>query len=88
MLEQVLYGFSVALTPENLLYCFLGCMMGTLVGVLPGIGPMAAMSLLFGATLKILPFPESSCSLESTMAHSMGVRQHLFFLTFPARHHR
>ncbi len=55
MLDHVLYGFSVALTPDNLLYCFLGCLMGTLVGILPGLGPMAAMSLLFGATLKIPP---------------------------------
>jgi putative tricarboxylic transport membrane protein len=55
MFEHVLYGFAVALTPYNLLYCFLGCMMGTLVGVLPGIGPVAAMSLLFGATLKLPP---------------------------------
>jgi putative tricarboxylic transport membrane protein len=55
MFEHILYGFSVVLTPDNLLYCFLGCLMGTLVGVLPGLGPMAAMSLLFGATLKLPP---------------------------------
>lgn len=55
MLAEILYGFSVAVTPENLMYCFIGVLMGTLVGVLPGLGPVAAMSLLFGATLKIPP---------------------------------
>jgi len=43
------------MAPENLFYCFAGCLMGTLVGVLPGLGPMATMSLLFGATLKLPP---------------------------------
>jgi len=55
MLNDILYGFSVALTFQNLIYCFLGVLMGTLVGVLPGLGPVAAMSLLFGATLRIPP---------------------------------
>jgi putative tricarboxylic transport membrane protein len=55
MLTDVFYGFSVALTIQNLMYCFLGVLMGTLVGVLPGLGPVAAMSLLFGATLHIPP---------------------------------
>ncbi|MGA2466696.1 MAG: tripartite tricarboxylate transporter permease [Thermodesulfobacteriota bacterium] len=55
MLNEVFYGFSVALTFQNLIYCFLGVSMGTLVGVLPGLGPVAAMSLLFGPTLRIPP---------------------------------
>ncbi len=55
MLHDVLYGFSVALTLQNLIYCFLGVLLGTLVGVLPGLGPVAAMSLLFSATLQIPP---------------------------------
>ena len=55
MLNDVIYGFSVALTFGNLFYCFLGVLMGTLVGVIPGLGPVAAMSLLFSATLKISP---------------------------------
>ena len=55
MLNDIFYGFSVALTFQNLIYCFLGVLMGTLVGVLPGLGPVAAMSLLFGSTLHIPP---------------------------------
>jgi putative tricarboxylic transport membrane protein len=48
-------GFSVALQPINLLYCFLGVFVGTLVGVLPGIGPVSAMSLLLPVTLSGTP---------------------------------
>jgi putative tricarboxylic transport membrane protein len=44
-------GFGVALSPMNLLACFLGVLIGTLVGVLPGIGPISAMSLLLPVTL-------------------------------------
>lgn len=55
MIHDILYGFSVALSLQNLLYCFLGVAMGTLVGVLPGLGPVAAMSLLFGPTLHLPP---------------------------------
>ena len=53
-------GFSVALNPINLLYCFIGVFIGTLVGVLPGIGPVSAMSLLLPVTLSGTPSPASS----------------------------
>ncbi len=52
---DVLYGFSVAFTLQNIAYCFIGVLLGTLVGVLPGLGPVAAMSLLFTTTLQIPP---------------------------------
>jgi putative tricarboxylic transport membrane protein len=29
-------GFATALSPYNLLYCFIGVLLGTAVGVLPG----------------------------------------------------
>jgi len=35
----LLQGFSVALAPSNLLWCFVGVFLGTVVGVLPGLGP-------------------------------------------------
>ena len=57
MLNEIFYGFSLAFTFQNLIYCFLGVLMGTLVGVLPGLGPVAAMSLLFGSTLHLPPVP-------------------------------
>jgi putative tricarboxylic transport membrane protein len=52
---ELMFGLSVVLTLNNLLYCFAGCVIGTLVGVLPGLGPVAAMSLLFPVTLHIPP---------------------------------
>ena len=32
-------GFATALTPGNLLFCFVGAVLGTLIGVLPGVQP-------------------------------------------------
>jgi len=55
LLGQLGSGFLIALSPENLFYCFAGVLIGTLVGVLPGIGPIAAMSLLLPATFAIPP---------------------------------
>ena len=55
MFNDLIYGLSVALTFNNLFYCFVGVFFGTLVGVLPGLGPVAAMSLLFPVTLHIPP---------------------------------
>ena len=40
LLNNLALGFGVALTPINLLYCFIGVLLGTLIGVLPGIGPV------------------------------------------------
>jgi TctA family transporter len=48
-------GFGVAVSLENLLYCFVGCLLGTLVGVLPGIGPVAAIALLLPTTFSLPP---------------------------------
>ena len=43
-------GFSVALTPTNILFAFIGAFIGTLIGVLPGIGPTATIALLLPLT--------------------------------------
>jgi putative tricarboxylic transport membrane protein len=45
-IQQLLSGFSVALSGYNILFGFLGCLLGTVVGVLPGLGPAATISLL------------------------------------------
>ncbi len=55
ILQNVIFGFQVALQPINLMYCFFGVLIGTLVGVLPGLGPAAAIALLLPATLKVTP---------------------------------
>jgi len=45
-ISNLVLGFSVALTVQNLAYAFLGALIGTLVGVLPGLGPLATMAML------------------------------------------
>jgi putative tricarboxylic transport membrane protein len=50
ILNSLLAGFATALSPEVLLYAFMGCGVGTLVGVLPGVGPLAGISLLLPVT--------------------------------------
>jgi putative tricarboxylic transport membrane protein len=45
-LQNLSAGFATALSPDVLLYAFLGCIVGTLVGLLPGVGPLAGISLL------------------------------------------
>jgi putative tricarboxylic transport membrane protein len=52
-LNSLFSGFSVALQPDNLMFCFLGTLMGTLVGVLPGLGPVGAMAILLPITFKM-----------------------------------
>jgi putative tricarboxylic transport membrane protein len=54
-LEGLVYGFGVALTPANLIACFVGVLIGTIVGVLPGIGPVGAMALLLPSTYALSP---------------------------------
>ena len=46
-------GFSIALTPVNVLFAFIGALLGTAVGVLPGLGPAATIALLLPATYAI-----------------------------------
>jgi len=48
-------GFATALSPLNLLYCFLGVLLGTLVGMLPGLGPVATIAMLLPATFTLPP---------------------------------
>jgi putative tricarboxylic transport membrane protein len=48
-------GFTVALQPINLMFCFLGVFVGTLIGVLPGIGPVGTMAILLPITYGIAP---------------------------------
>jgi len=48
-------GFEAALTPVNLLYCFVGVLLGTLIGVLPGLGPTATIAMLLPATFALPP---------------------------------
>ncbi len=53
LLDNLALGFSVSLTPINLLVAFVGTLLGTAVGVLPGLGPAATISLLLPITLTL-----------------------------------
>ena len=55
ILHNLLFGFSVALSFQNAIYCFLGCLLGTLIGVLPGIGPLATIAMLMPITFSLPP---------------------------------
>ncbi len=54
-IHNLILGFSVALTPQNLLFAFLGSVMGTLIGVLPGVGPVAGVAMLIPLTFQMSP---------------------------------
>jgi putative tricarboxylic transport membrane protein len=54
-LQNLLLGFSTALTAHNFFYAFMGCLIGTMVGVLPGVGPLAGISLLLPSTFGLDP---------------------------------
>jgi putative tricarboxylic transport membrane protein len=52
---NLVLGFSTAIGPENLFYCFVGVVLGTLIGVLPGLGPVATIAMLLPITFKFAP---------------------------------
>lgn len=49
-------GFAVALSLQNVLYCFIGVLLGTLIGVLPGLGPVATIAMLLPITFGLPPY--------------------------------
>jgi putative tricarboxylic transport membrane protein len=54
-MTDLLAGFAVALTAENLLWGLAGTTLGTAVGVLPGIGPALTVALLLPVTYGLEP---------------------------------
>ncbi|MCE5281681.1 MAG: tripartite tricarboxylate transporter permease [Deltaproteobacteria bacterium] len=50
-LGALVHGFSIAMTPGNLLAVLLGAFIGTVIGVLPGLGPTATLALLLPITI-------------------------------------
>lgn len=55
VIYDMLAGFSVAATPENLLYCAVGVTLGTIIGLLPGLGSSTGVALLLPLTLGLSP---------------------------------
>ncbi len=53
--SSLMMGFSVALTPTNLLFALAGSLFGTIVGILPGLGPAAGTALLIPLTFHLDP---------------------------------
>lgn len=54
-MSDILYGFEIALAPENLLFVLLGVVVGTATGVLPGLGSTATVALLLPLTYAMDP---------------------------------
>ena len=54
-LTNISLGFSVALTPLNVLYAMLGAIVGTSIGVLPGLGAPATVALLLPVSYGMEP---------------------------------
>src|SRR5690349_23261119 len=48
-------GFAVALTLQNVAYCFIGVLLGTVIGVLPGIGPVTTVAMLLPISFTLQP---------------------------------
>jgi putative tricarboxylic transport membrane protein len=55
LFNNLLLGFSTALSFQNLVYAFVGCVLGTLIGILPGLGPLATISMLLPFTFGLDP---------------------------------
>ena len=51
----LLHGFSIALEPHNLMWCFVGVLVGNMVGVLPGMGVLSSISILLPLTFSMQP---------------------------------
>ena len=82
-LSNLAFGLGIALSWQNILYCFIGCFLGTLVGVLPGIGPVATVAMLLPFTFGLGP-----CSPASSTAPNTAARPPRFWSTFQASHPR
>jgi len=55
LFNNLIFGFGVAVSLQNLLYCLIGVTVGTLIGVLPGIGPLGTIAILMPITYGISP---------------------------------
>jgi TctA family transporter len=55
LFNNLIFGFGVAFSLQNMLYCFIGVLVGTLIGVLPGIGPLGTIAMLMPITYSVSP---------------------------------
>jgi putative tricarboxylic transport membrane protein len=54
-LDNLLLGFSIAVTPFNLFVAVLGILLGTIIGVLPGLGGANGVAILLPLTFAMPP---------------------------------
>jgi putative tricarboxylic transport membrane protein len=54
-LDHLILGFSVAITPFNLLMAVVGIILGTIIGVLPGLGGANGVAILLPLTFSMPP---------------------------------
>jgi putative tricarboxylic transport membrane protein len=52
---NLLLGLSVAVSPINLVWLFVGVVLGMIVGIIPGFGPAAALAVLLPVTFGMEP---------------------------------
>jgi putative tricarboxylic transport membrane protein len=55
LFDNLLLGFSVAVSPVNLAYLLVGVFVGMVVGIIPGFGPAAALAVLLPITFGMQP---------------------------------
>src|SRR5467141_5416763 len=55
LFNNLIFGFGVALSWQNLHYCLIGVSFGSLIGVLPGIGPLGTIAILLPITFNVAP---------------------------------
>jgi putative tricarboxylic transport membrane protein len=63
ILQYLLTGFGVALTPANLAMAALGGLIGTVVGMLPGLGPINGVAILMPLAFALKLPPETALIL-------------------------
>ncbi|PWQ96207.1 tripartite tricarboxylate transporter permease [Leucothrix arctica] len=53
IIDNLILGFSVALTPFTLFLAVVGCFLGTIIGALPGLGPSNGVAILIPITFSL-----------------------------------
>jgi putative tricarboxylic transport membrane protein len=61
-INSLMHGFSVALTPMNLVFMLVGILLGVLIGVLPGLGGANGVAILLPLTFAMGSSPEGQVS--------------------------
>lgn len=84
-LELLMQGFTVALSPESIMFAVIGAILGTLIGALPGLGPANGVAILIPLAFSLgLSATSSLILLTSVYAGAMyGGRISSILLNIP-----